>query len=561
MGAVIEAFTADEVRAAERPLLAAERGFAGGLMHRAATALEHAVRRELGAGGGRVAGSTVVALVGPGSNGGDALHALAGLARRGVLAVALTTSARVHDGGLAALVAAGGTVLGVVDGAPGRRVWLGDAAAEAFSAEVVLDGLLGIGSRGGLRGAAAELVEVLDRLLGDRSAPPLVARPLVVAVDVPSGIGVDDGTVPGPVLRADRTLTFGLAKPGLLLPPAAHAAGDVAVVDLGLRDGAAGDGAAPAVARLERADVAALWPRPGAGDDKYRRGVVGVVAGTPTYPGAAVLAVGGALGAGCGMVRHVGPEAVRQAVLAAHPEVVAGGSVDVRVQAWVLGPGVADDDAQAGRVREALAHAVSSGLPVVLDAGGLAALPALPELRAGALPPHVVLTPHAGELARLLAARGVDVDRARVEREPARWAREAAAATGATVLLKGHVTVVAGPAGVLAQAEAPAWLATAGAGDVLAGVLGAVLAGGHAGTGPDGAARVARLAAAAALVHGRAAALAGPGPITASGVARALPAAVAEVLEPAPAARPRPGASLLRRRHLHVHHALRRIVR
>lgn len=551
---VIEAFCADDVRAAEQPLLAAERGFAGGLMHRAATALDLAVRRELRRGSRRVAGSTVVALVGPGNNGGDALHALAGLAHRGARAVAVLTSARVHEGGLAALRAAGGTVLTVADGGPGRRVWLGDAAAEAFAAEVVLDGLLGIGARGGLRGAAAELVEVLDGLLGDRSAPPLVARPLVVAVDVPSGAGVDDGVLAGPVLRADRTLTFGVAKPVLLLPPAAHVSGRVEVVDLGLAAGLAAAGVARRALRLEGLDVARLWPVPGPGDDKYRRGVVGVVAGTSTYPGAAVLTVGGAQGAGCGMVRYVGADAVRHAVVTAHPEVVTGPSTDVRVQAWVLGPGVADDDAQAGRVRDALARAVESGVPAVVDAGGLEHLPAR-------LGPGVVLTPHAGELARLLAARGEHVSREDVAAEPARWARTAALATGATVLLKGHVTLVVGPqraAPVLAQADAPTWLATAGAGDVLAGVLGALLAGRADDVRADPT-LAAHLAAAAALVHGRAAVAAGPGPVTAGDVARALPGTVAGLL--AVAQPPSVAPAARRHRHLRMHHAPRRVVR
>src|SRR5690606_28467274 len=134
----------------------------------------------------------------------------------------------------------------------------------------------------------------------------------VVAVDAPSGVGVDDGTVPGPVLRADRTVTFGAAKPGLLLPPATHLAGHGAVVDIGLRLGAPAPGGAPApdggtaapvVRRLEPADVAALWSVPGATDHKYTRGVVGVVAGTPTFPGAAVIVASAAVRTGPGMVR------------------------------------------------------------------------------------------------------------------------------------------------------------------------------------------------------------------------------------------------------------------
>src|SRR5690606_10942129 len=171
---------------------------------------------------------------------------------------------------------------------------------------------------------------------------------------------------------------------------------------------------------------------------------------------------------------------------------------------------------------------------------------------------QVVLTPHAGELARLLTRRGVAVDRAAVEAEPARWAREAAERTGATVLLKGHTTLVAGADGLLAQADAPAWLATAGAGDVLAGVLGALLAGRAEDVRADPA-LAARLAAAAALVHGRAAHAAGPGPLTAGAVAAALPRAVADLLAEPATAPARPAG----RRHarLRVHAAPRRVVR
>lgn len=558
---MIEAFTAADVRAAEEPLLATERGFAGGLMHRAATALALHVRRllrERAGGRGGVAGSTVVGLVGAGNNGGDTLHALALLARHGVRAVAVLVDARTHEGGLAAFRAAGGHVLRLADAPPhaageptadddaaapdGATAWLGDALAEAAGADVVLDGLLGIGARGGLRGTAAELVQLLAEVLGQleaaaraapgtgpRGAAPRPAgpphpglRPVVVAVDLPSGVEVDTGAVPGVVLPADLTVTFGVPKPALLLPPAAGLAGRLEVVDLGLAPVLAGAAVEPAVRRLGPADVAALWPVPGTDAHKYSRGVVGVVAGTSTYPGAAVLTVAGAQGAGCGMVRYVGPHRVRDAVVAAHPEVVTSGDTAVRVQAWVLGPGLDPEDGdQAGRARAALSAAVEEHLPAVVDAGALGLLP-------DRVPPRVVLTPHAGELARLLQARWVDVDREDVEAEPLRWAREAHERTGATVLLKGAVTVVVGPHGVLAQADAPPWLATAGAGDVLAGVLGALLAGRADLDHPDDAAR---LAAAAACVHGLAAHRANPGgPVTAGDVARALPGTVAALL-------------------------------
>lgn len=568
---MIDAFAATDVRAAEEPLLATERGFAGGLMHRAATALELHVRRLLrdrAGGRGGVAGATVVGLVGAGNNGGDTLHALALLAGHGVRTVAVLVDARAHEGGLAAFRAAGGRALRLAaagepeagrstagttphatdDDVVGRAgdavppgastvlttAWLGDALAEAAGADVVLDGLLGIGARGGVRGTAADVVQLLAEVLGQletaadgrgrpgsRAGGPAL-RPAVVAVDLPSGIDVDTGAVPGAVLPADLTVTFGVPKPALLLPPAAHLVGRLEVVDLGLEPVLSARGTEPVVRRLEPADVAALWPVPGADAHKYSRGVVGVVAGTSTYPGAAVLTVAGAQGAGCGMVRYVGPDRVREAVVAAHPEAVTGGDPGVRVQSWVLGPGLDPaDEEQAGRARAALSAAVEDHLPVVVDAGALGLLP-------DRVPPRVVLTPHAGELARLLQRRWVDVDRDDVEAAPLRWAREAQERTGATVLLKGAVTVVVGPHGAYGQADAPPWLSTAGSGDVLAGVLGALLAGRADLDAPDDAAR---LAAAAACVHGLAAQRANPGgPVTAGDVARAVPVTVAALL-------------------------------
>ncbi|HEX5332482.1 MAG TPA: NAD(P)H-hydrate dehydratase [Cellulomonas sp.] len=536
MGTVILAFDSDAVRAAEEPLLAA----GAPLMDRAAFALAVRVAAELRARRGRVVGAVVVVLVGAGNNGGDALHAGALLARRGAGVLAVATSDRVHAGGLAALCAAGGRVVSVADGGPGPHVWAGDAIAEAYAADVVLDGLLGIGARGALRGPAAEVVRLLGELMADESVGGRGSGPLVVAVDLPSGIGVDAGDVPrgddhaggragadgrsdgpaavGSVLPADVTVTFGAAKPGLLLPPAAGLVGRLDVVDIGLDL----TGSRPAVARLEPGDIAGLWPVPGASSHKYTRGVLGVVAGTPAYPGAAVLTVSAAVRAGVGMVRFLGSPGVTATVLAARPEVVA---VDGRVQAWALGPGVDPEDrAQADRVRDGLAQALARELPAVVDAGGLALLP-------DRLAPWVVLTPHAGELATLLSARGEDVDRAQVEAEPLRWARRAHELTRATVLLKGAVTIVVGPEGaVYAQADAPSWLATAGAGDVLTGLLGALLAGRAQAVVADPT-LVAALASAAALMHGRAAHRANPGgPVAALAVADALPATIAAVL-------------------------------
>ncbi|RHA44125.1 NAD(P)H-hydrate epimerase [Cellulomonas rhizosphaerae] len=483
-------WTSSQVRAAEEPLLAA----GVPLMDRAAFALATQVAALLRERLGRVGGAHVAILVGPGNNGGDALFAGAHLARRGAAVRALTVDERVHGAGAAALRAAGG-----------RLVAADEGAAWAADADVVLDGLLGIGATGGLRGVAADLVERLS----------VGVRGLVVAVDTPSGIGVDDGALPGPVLAADRTVTFGAAKPGLLLPPASATVGQLSVVDLGLD--LAG---APAIARLDDADVAGLWPVPPADAHKYTRGVLGVVAGARRYPGAAVLSTTAAVLAGVGMVRYLGD--VGDLVVARRPEVVIGVG---RVQAWVFGPGVSPDDAsQRRRIEHAFEGVRERGEAAVCDAGALELLPAH-------VGPHVVLTPHAGELARLLTTRGEHVDRAGVEAEPLRWARRAHELTGATVLLKGPVTLVVGAqSAVYSQAEAPSWLATAGAGDVLAGLLGALLAG-RADDIHEDPSLAAALAAAAALVHGRAAHRANPGgPVAARAVAVALPETIAALL-------------------------------
>ena len=552
------AYDSRTVRAAEAPLLAA----GAPLMARAAFGLAAVVGRELRAVAGRVSGSRVVVLVGPGNNGGDALFAGARLAERGVRVTAVLTSERVHEAGLEALVAAGGrrvslvaSIVGPDDPARAHGIAVSVAARLVLDADAVLDGLLGLGASGGLRGMArdlvsavlhppAQLAEAAGTVVGTARAAS--GRPHVVAVDCPSGIGVDDGSVPGVVLPADVTVTFGALKPGLLLPPAAGFAGRVETIDIGLGLGVAGDPGEgrPTVRRLSVHDVVGqrLVAPPGSAVHKYTRGVVGVVAGTEQYPGAAVLTVSGAIRTGTGMVRYLGARDVTGAVLAARPEAVAAGG---RVQAWALGPGIstappATDDAtraQQGRIRHALAHVtgelssdvVGDKVPAVVDAGALALLPR-------SCPPWIVLTPHAGELAQLLRSRGENVERPDVEAEPLRWAQRARELTGATVLLKGEVTLVVGPGCVYSQADGPAWLATAGAGDVLTGILGALLAA-HSVAAVKDPTLPARLAAAAALLHGLAAHRANPGgPVAALDVADALPATVAHLLRDHPAA-------------------------
>lgn len=247
---------------------------------------------------------------------------------------------------------------------------------------------------------------------------------------------------------------------------------------------------------------------PGEHDDKYTRGVLGVITGSAMYPGAAVLGVEAAAHTGVGMIRYLGE--ARELVLQRRPEVV---TANGRVQAWLLGSGMDHVDRQLDPLLRALAQKV----PVVLDGGAL-------DLHDRAAGP-VVITPHHGELARLLGVARDDVSA-----DPAGFARRTADQLGVTVLLKGHTSYIAGPRMSLSAASAPTWLATAGAGDALAGILGALVAT-HAAAIADVPTELARLAATAAVLHGLAAARAsGGGPLTILGLTAALPATIAELL-------------------------------
>jgi hydroxyethylthiazole kinase-like uncharacterized protein yjeF len=428
------AYSVETVRAAERALMA--RLPEGALMQRAAAGLAAACAELLG----RVYGSRVVLLVGSGDNGGDALYAGARLARRGAgVTAVLLSPERVHAGGLAALRRAGGSV--AADGAVEELV---------RRADLVADGIVGIGGKGGLRPEAARLV---DAVAGSDAA--------VVAVDLPSGVEADTGQVSGAAVRADLTVTFGAYKPGLLVDPAREHAGVVRLVGIGLELPAEGE-----LEALQHTDVARLLPVPAAESDKYRRGVVGIAAGSARYPGAAVLAVSGALRGGAGAVRYVGPAG--EAVLARFPETLvsdAGPARAGRVQAWVVGPGAGDDAATVAQV-------LDSEVPVLLDADGLR-LAERDAVRARTAP--TLMTPHAGEAAALLGVRREEVEGARLAA-----VRELAAVYRATVLLKGSTTLVADPGGapVRVNATGTPWLATAGSGDVLSGLAGSLLAAG-----------------------------------------------------------------------------------
>jgi NAD(P)H-hydrate repair Nnr-like enzyme with NAD(P)H-hydrate dehydratase domain len=215
---------------------------------------------------------------------------------------------------------------------------------------------------------------------------------------------------------------------------------------------------------LQARDVLALWPKPGVDDDKYSRGVVGIDSGSERFPGAAVLNVLGALWSGAGFIRYVGTPAAKPALLLQAPSITYGGG---RVQAWCLGSGWDEAEDNVARLQMRL----KDGVPCVLDA---AALLLLRDGAFGKLPDGSLLTPHVGELARLLAVKPEQV-----KEHPAEYALQAAKATGATVLLKGALQYAAAPDGAVLRAlRGPAWTAQAGSGDVLAGICATLLAAG-----------------------------------------------------------------------------------
>ncbi|MFD0685582.1 NAD(P)H-hydrate dehydratase [Actinomadura fibrosa] len=479
------------VRKAERALMA--RLPDGALMQRAAAGLASICAGLLPA----VYGSRVVLLVGGGDNGGDALYAGARLARRGARVRAVRAGSKIHEAGLAALRSAGGRLLD------------GEAEAAIADADLIIDGLTGIGGSGGLREPHASL-----------AAHASTAAGTVVACDVPSGVDAGTGRVEGAAVHADVTVTFGTYKPGLLIDPGASHCGVVELVDIGLGDD------------LPDPDVVAPWPEdvrppePGSESDKYRRGVVGILAGGDAFTGAAVLSTGGAVHGGAGMVRFASVAHPVELVRHRWPEAVTtvidpGGSPgrDVldavgRVQAWVVGPGLGTGDAAESLLTAALA----TDLPVLVDADGLTVLARRRDLLLRSAP--TVLTPHAGELSRLIGAGREAIEAARLEH-----VRRAAAELDATVLLKGSTTLVAEPdRPVRVNPTGTPRLATAGTGDVLSGLIGALLAGGMPALDA---------AAAGAYLHGLAARLAaapdparrGESPISAHDVIRALPEA------------------------------------
>lgn len=453
--------SADQMRAAEAAVFAAEPGV--DLMGRAAAAVVEVAEA--------MADGPVLVVVGSGNNGGDGLFAAARLAASRPVMLWLAGSA-VHDEGLIAAQVAGC-----------HEVDATGAVAALDKVVLVIDALAGIGGRPGLRPEAAVLAEACEAL----GVP-------VLAVDLPSGLDADSGEA-HPSFRASRTVTFAAPKRCHVLEPARGRCGRLTVTEIGVPVQDTG------LSQIDEADVARWWPVPDWTSDKYSRGVVGLHAGSRLYPGAAILSCAGALGAGAGMVRYLGASG-KGLILGRFPSVV---TAPGRVQAHVVGSGWGEPQP------DLLRRLAETGLPVVADADALTALPETPLT-------GWLLTPHAGELARLLG-----VERAAVAADPVGHARTAAAQTGASVLLKGASQLVAEPGGRVTFAVAgPSWTAQAGSGDVLAGAAGSLLS---AGLEPW---RAGVLAASVQAMAARRY----PGPVTPDALAARFPSVIGAVTAP-----------------------------
>ncbi len=440
---MIGVYPVEQVRAAEWELMAVLP--AGALMQRAAFALSVRCARVLSQSSGSVVGSRVVVLIGGGNNGADAMWAAVLLAGRGVQVSAILVTRTPEPTAAAAMRAAG---IAMCEFSEECDVLIG-------SADLVVDGMTGIGAAGPLREPAASCARAANALAS-----------LVVSVDIPSGVDADTGAVAGDAVSADVTVTFGALKPGLLNAPGAMHCGSIDLVDIGL-------GNTLPQARMHVLDDSDIvrWYRPGTPTDhKYSRGVVLIAAGSAQYPGAGLLAVAGALSVGPGMVQILA-RAPRPSdidpVMLKYPQIVQVADIDQRTRAILIGPGMPGTDAHM----QLLTRVLDQDLPVILDAGALsmvaANVPLVQQIRQRSA--LTVMTPHDGELTALTGPS----QSPRIHR-----AAQAARDFGAIVVHKGFATIIAGPDGELFfdDAGTPV-LATAGSGDVLAGIIAASLAG------------------------------------------------------------------------------------
>lgn len=439
-------------------------------------------------------GSRALVLAGPGNNGGDGWVVARHLAEAGWDVTVGLPGGRRPETPDAIAMADRAEAMGI-------PVVVADPAQIATGEAVVIDAMLGTGTAGAPRGAIGEVVGAV-----------IASGAPVVALDMPTGVDADTGRVAGDALRAEVTITFAGDMPGLRIAPGRGRAGRVVVADIGIPRDLRPD---PVAWLAGDAAIAAI-PQRADDDDKYAAGGVLVVAGAPGMSGAARLSTRAALRAGAGIVVGCVPPSVRAEVAAWTPEVmIAGNDRDEidrqlgRVSSVALGPGLGRDDVTTGLVKDLIAGVRQ---PLVLDADGLWHLGS--DLAALRTRPHAtVITPHCGEAARLLGISRAEVEASRLDAAAA-----LADGSGHVALLKGPGTIIAAPGRppVVLRGGTSA-LATAGSGDVLTGIIAALLARGMNARGA---------AVAGAALHARAAVLAGRGDGTiASDIIEALPEA------------------------------------
>ena len=463
----------------------------------------------------------LVVFCGKGHNGGDGLVVARRLLAQGPLVVLACARSdvkgdpRVH---LEAYERAGGSVIE----AAGHEDWRSLAPGLA-RADLIVDAVLGTGLKRAPEGVAADAIAAIRTLRGD-GVP-------VVAVDLPSGVPSDAGEMSWPAVAADVTVTFVAPKHGHVLPPACDHVGELVVADIGIASATVAR-TMPELSLLEAADAAAAFPRRSRAAHKGDFGHVLVIAGSPGRTGAAVLAANGAFAAGAGLVTiGTATASLPLVVAAARPEVMTEGLTSASVgpldrpaaaralalaatrDAVVLGPGLGTDPATQAFVRELIRECP---VPIVIDADALNALSGDIGADFVRRDRRTVLTPHPGEMARLVGSTAAEVQRRRVE-----TAKSAAAATGAVVVLKGQRTLIAEGERVAVNPTGNPGMATAGTGDVLAGMVGALLARGT---------EAWTAAAGAVYVHGaagdEAACRLGEESLTASDLVSSVPAAL-----------------------------------
>jgi NAD(P)H-hydrate epimerase len=465
--------TATEMREADRRTIE-EVGLPGVvLMENAGTAVARVVRERF------PAVRRPLVLCGKGNNGGDGFVVARRLLDLAPVTLLLGRHADVRGDAqlhLGAFERSGGTVAEVADAAAWAARW-----PEVERADLIVDALLGTGLRQQPEGLVAQVIADVARLHERQGTS-------VVAVDIPSGLPSEVGEVAWRTIKATLTVTFAAHKYGHVLPPACDRVGEVLVADIGIPDSVILAGP-PALWLLERSDAARAWPPRPPDAHKGTFGHVLVVAGSVGKSGAAVLSALGALRAGAGLVTVATCQAARSLVAHGRPELMTEGlsgdkyidaAAAARVldlartrDAVVLGPGLGQEPPTREFVREVVRHCP---VPIVVDADGLNALAtsaqgpaALDLLRREKAS---VLTPHPGEMGRLAARSTAEVQHHRLE-----TARAFATETGAVVALKGQRTIVADPSGKAAvNPTGNPGLATGGTGDVLAGIIGALLA-------------------------------------------------------------------------------------